>query len=107
MLSSAARSARLAGVQRGVRSPSAQRRRAHFTLLAAGDQPLDVLDADEDDERDQEREAGQVDQRLPFGRQSPPPSRLDQHDRDPAAVEGRERQDVENREVEREDAEEM
>ena len=38
-----------------------------FTLLAARDQPLDVLDADEDDERDQQRESGQVDQGLALG----------------------------------------
>src|SRR5215218_5909464 len=86
--------------------PSARRRRAHFTLLAAGEQSLDVLDADQDDEGDEDRESREVDEGLPLGWHSAAPHRLDEHDRDPPAVERRERQDVEDRQIDRQQADE-
>ncbi len=60
-------------------------------ILAAGEQALDVLDADQDDECHEDGEAGQVDECLALRGQLASTCRLEQDDRDPSAVERRER----------------
>src|SRR5687768_16967753 len=93
---------RIYGYTRRFGVPSADRKGG----LCPGDEPLDVLDADQDHQGDEDREASQVDERLSLGGQAPPPHRLHQHDRDAAAVERREWKDVEHGQIDRQQAHE-
>src|SRR6476661_5433399 len=72
--------------------------------LRSAEQADDVEARDPDDEREQHDEADDV--RQPFGAQAEPPPEhgLEGDDEHPSAVEGRERQDVHDREVRRQQA---
>src|SRR3989304_6393131 len=65
-----------------------------------------VPDRDEDNEHDQHRESGEIDQRLTLRGKPASPDGLDESHQDAAPVEGRKGEHVEHREVDREDAHE-
>src|SRR3954469_7504652 len=71
-------------------------------LRAAGQDPDDVEAADPDQERHQEREPDDVRESLSPNADPAAEDRLEEDDEHPAAIERRERQDVDEREVRRE-----